>query len=416
MAETFISVEEARSQILESLEPVGTERVFLRDARDRHVAEPLSAPENSPRFDRSSRDGFAIRWEDLESDRSEFDLVDRATAGETAERSVQRGEAARIATGAALPDGADTVVMQEYCCVDEGTLRVERPPEPGRGAWIRKAGSYMEQGEVILEPCARLGAAELGMLASIQKSRLEVFRRPTVAVVSTGDELVDVDEPRGPGEIVNSNAHMLQALIEGAGAVATILPVAPDEPEPTRQRFRAAIRTADLVVSSGGVSVGDRDEVRDVIERLTGGMEFWKIRMKPGKPLAFGRSEGDRRVPIVGLPGNPNSGFVGFHQFVDPALRVLQGRAPGDFERPQRVRAVLTEPVESTPHRRHYLAGSLLPLDDSENPARFDPADHQNSGNVGLFCGANGFGLVPEGCDRLDAGDPLEVEPISLRW
>lgn len=414
--DTFISVEQARRRILSKLAPVGTERVFLSDARGRRIAETIRAPEDSPRFDNSSRDGYAVRWEDLNEGTSTLELIGSAHAGRTADRTVGPGQAARIATGAKIPDGADTVVMQEHCSVEGETLRVEAPPDPGRGAWIRKAGSHMERGEALLEPGMPLDAAEIGTLASFRHSRLEVYRRPTVAIVSTGDELVDIDQSPGEGEIVNSNAHLLEALVESAGGTPTVLPIAPDEPGPTRSRFENAVRTADFVVSSGGVSVGDRDEVRGIVDDLTGGMEFWKVEMKPGKPLAFGVAGEDRNVPLLGLPGNPNSCFVGFHQFVAPALQVMQGRAADELDRPRRIRATLTRAVESTPHRRHYVAGRLEHPGEGGDPPRFEPARAQSSGNVGLFCGQDSFGIVPGGCEELEAGASLEVEPLSALW
>lgn len=414
--ETFISVEEARRRILSEIDALGTEYLFLSEARGRHIAETLRAPEDSPRFDNSSRDGYAVRWEDLRDGPASLQLVDRAVAGGSADTAVGPGEAARIATGAKIPEGADTVVMQEHCRVDGETVHVESPPDPGRGAWIRESGAHMEEGDVLLEPGAQLGAADLGLLANFRNSRVEVYRRPTVAVVSTGDELVEIDETPGEGEIVNSNAHLLQALVAEADGTATLLPIAPDEFEPTRARFREAVRAADLVVSCGGVSVGDRDEVRGVVDKLTGGMKFWKVRMKPGKPLAFGVAGGDREVPILGLPGNPNSCFVGFHQFAAPVLRAMQGAPTEHFDRPRRIRARLAQSVESTPHRRHYLAGRLRGGDDSSDPPEFVPAPAQSSGNVGLFSGQNAFGIVPEETASLEAGSLLDVEPLSTLW
>jgi molybdopterin molybdotransferase len=407
--ETFIDVEEARSRILSALGPLGTERVFLSAASGRHIARSISAPENLPRFDNSSRDGFAVRWADIESGEVTLELVDEAAAGHTVKRPVEPGEAIRIATGGKVPPGADTVVMQEFCDVEDGAVTIREPPSDGKGAWIRPEARYLSEGEAAIEAGTRLRSAEIGLLAGFQQARLEVHRRPTVAIVSTGDELVDIDTEPGDGEIVNSNAYLLESLVEGAGAIPTVLPTATDDAEAVRSTFRRAIDIADLVVSSGGVSVGAHDEVRDVFDGLTGGMIFWKIRMKPGKPLAFGTTDDPRAVPLVGLPGNPNSCFVGFHQFLEPAVKVLQGADPDELIERPRFRAELASGIDSTSRRRHYLAGHIE-ANEKGNLPTFVPAPHQQSGNPALFCGQDVLGLVPEGIDSMETGDVIEVE------
>lgn len=409
----FITVEEARQQILERLPRLPAERVFLSQAPGRVLAESIEAPTNSPRFDNSARDGYAVRFADLEGDRPTLALVGSVAAGEMSGLQVEAGTAARIMTGAPVPDGADTIIMQEYCEVDEdaGTVTVIDKPEEGRGAWVRKAGENMAKGEAVLEAGARLGAPDVGLLASFGRSVVKVARRPRVAIVSTGDELVEIDQEPGPGQIVNSNAYMLEALVHQVGGEAIVLPPAPDTEQAVRDTFEQAVQSADIVVSSGGVSVGDFDITRQVVDELTGGMNFWKIRMKPGKPLAFGTSStGGRDVPLIGLPGNPNSCFVCFHQFVRPALAVMQGVAREDVV-PRRLDAVLAKSVQSTPKRRVYLSGTLRsrPGDKPE----FVPDDNQNSGNLRLFCGAEAFGVCEEGVASMAAGDEIAVELID---
>ncbi len=410
----FITVEEARQHILEGLAPLDAERVFLANAPGRVLAEAITAPSNSPRFDNSARDGFALRFDDLEGEAPTLRLGGLVAAGGMAEFRVEPGSAARIMTGAPLPDGADTVVMQEHCEVDEdaGTVRVVEMGEVERGAWVRKAGGNMRRGEVVLEPGATLGPADAGLLASFGRSVISVMRRPRVAIVSTGDELVDLDAAPGPGQIVNSNAYMLQALVQAHGAEPLVLPIAPDDEDAIRQTFQRAVQNADLVVSSGGVSVGDFDLTRHIVDELTGGMNFWKIRMKPGKPLAFGTSDvGARRVGLIGLPGNPNSCFVCFHQFVRPALAALQG-VPDAKLGLDRVTATLAEAVHTTPRRRAYLSG-WLDTTRAGHPV-FRPAQNQDSGNLRLFCQANALGIVDEGVADLDAGDEIVVELLAL--
>lgn len=410
--QTFITVEDARRRILSHIPTLPAEQVFLKDALGRPLREAVEAPEDAPRFDNSSRDGYALRWEDIADGEATLEVVGTTTAGQTADRRVEAGQAVRIMTGAPVPDGADTVVMQENVETDEdGSIHVPTPPSPGRGAWIRRAGSYLKAGEAVLERGDRLSPADLGLLASFGRSRLGVGRRPRVAIVSTGDELVEIDRRPGDGQIINSNAHLLESLVRQADATPVVFPIAPDRAEQTRSTFRHALQSADLVVSSGGVSVGTHDVVRDIVDELTGGMNFWKIRMKPGKPLAFGTTVEDPHTPLIGLPGNPNSCFVGFHQFVRPALRVAEGGAP-DRQAPARLKAHLGSAVSSTPHRRQYLAGRLETPSADADTRVFIPFDRQASGNVALFCGADAFGLVPEGVDEMEKGATIDVEPI----
>ena len=412
--ETFVSVEEARTSILNGLSRLGTERVSVTESVGRVLGEPIVAPEASPPFDNSSRDGFAFRWSDVAgtdaSDRV-LDVVGTIHAGQSPDFDIDQGQAASIMTGAPVPGGADTVVMQEQCEWDDqsDTLRIEALPESGRGSWIRKAGAFMESGEPVLDEGTPVGGAEIGLMVTFQRTMIEVSRRPVVTIVSTGDELVEPDHQPGPGQIVNSNAYQLRALCEDAGATAHVLPVAPDDYDEVESAFQSAVASSDLVVSSGGVSVGAHDVTRDVVESLTGSMTFWKVRMKPGKPLAFGQTQ-DQRIPLIGLPGNPASCFVGFHQFVKPAIGWMQGRDVADLQ-PDMLEAVLGRDVNSTPHRREYLSGTVI-FRHGEKP-EFIPVDNQNSGNVSLFCEATAFGLVEEGIDHLMAGDTLDVELID---
>jgi molybdopterin molybdotransferase len=420
----FITVESAREQILARLPRVGSERVFLPDALGRILAETVEAPEDSPRFDNSARDGYALRFSDLDAERPTLHVAGSAAAGDVGSIQVDPGSAVRIMTGAPVPDGADTVVMQEQCELDEdnATVTVLDKPEAGRGAWVRKAGKNMACGETILEPGDHLRASEIGMVASFGRSLISVSRRPRVAIVSTGDELVEIDQEPGPGQIVNSNAYMLQSLVAEAGCEALVLPAASDTKQAVQRVFERALQDADIVVSSGGVSVGDFDVTRGVVDELTGGMNFWKIRMKPGKPLAFGTSPaGTKNVPLIGLPGNPNSCFVCFHQFVRPALAVMQGVA-AHLALPRRLEATLASPVRTTPRRRTYLGGRLLggatdtgldPSPGEHDPLVFHPTDNQSSSNLRLFCGAQAFGIVEEGVSEMEAGSTILIELIE---
>lgn len=421
----FISVEEARQRILERLRPLGSERVFLAQASGRVLAEAIAAPADTPRFAHSSRDGFALRFEDLQGQDTALKLVGSSAAGAPSDREIGAGEAARITTGAPLPDGADTVVMQEYCSVDDAsnTLTLDDAVDDTVAVksrqWVRQVGEDMAAGEVILKAGVRLGAADIGLLAGFGRPMVDVRRKPRVAIVSTGDELVDPGTPPGPAQIVNSNAYLLAALVEAHGGIPQILPIAPDDEDAIRQAFVDAIAGADFVLSSGGVSVGALDLTRPVVDTLTGGMDFWKIRMKPGKPLAFGIAKADSApTPLLGLPGNPNACFVCFHQFVRPALDLLSGHSAqinaNPSDRLASIQATLAAPVKTTPRRRVYLSGHLVepgPHAPDLLPI-FHPATNQNSGNLRLFCQATAFGIVDEGVSELSAGDEIRVEKI----
>jgi molybdopterin molybdotransferase len=408
-SDRFISVERARETILEAIEVVPAERVFLSDCIGRSIAETIRAPDDVPAFDNSSRDGYAFRWADVEDGVRRFNVVATSAAGQPTDTHIDGGQAARIMTGAKLPDGADTVVMQEHVEVDGDSIVVDDDADVEEGSWVRHAGRYLSEGEVVLEAGARVTPAGVGLLASFGRSRLDVHRKPRVGIVSTGDELVDIDQTPGPGQIVNSNAHLLESLVEAYGGEPIVFPAAQDTEGAVRQVYEAAIASSDIVISSGGVSVGDHDVVGDVVDALTGGMQFWKIRMKPGKPLAFGTARDGSETPLLGLPGNPNSCFVCFHQFVRPVLGVAQG-APAEEQSPRQMDAILQKEVTSTPHRRQYLAGRLKSVDGTP---RFTAFERQASANTALFVDANAFGLVPEGVDHMSGGDRITVEPID---
>jgi molybdopterin molybdotransferase len=408
-SDRFISVERARETILDAIEVVPAERRFLNECLGRSIAETIRAPDDVPAFDNSSRDGYAFRWADVEDGTRRLNVVATSAAGQPTDTTIKRGQAARIMTGAKLPDGADTVVMQEHVDVDEDSIVIDDDADVEKGSWVRRAGRYLSEGEAVLEAGSSVTPAGVGLLASFGRSRIDVRRRPRVGIVSTGDELVDIDQTPGPGQIVNSNAHLLESLVDAYGGEPVVFPAAEDTQSAVRHVYDAAIDSSDIVISSGGVSVGDHDVVGDVVDALTGGMQFWKIRMKPGKPLAFGTARNAAETPLLGLPGNPNSCFVCFHQFVRPVLNVAQGESVED-QAPRQMDAILREEVTSTPHRRQYLAGRL---ESDDGTQRFRAFQRQASANTALFVDANAFGLVPEGVDHMSGGDRITVEPID---
>ena len=310
-------------------------------------------------------------------------VVGEVAAGTVAIHELAPGQAYRILTGAPLPLGSDAVVPQEDVRRDEGHVALEKPVQPG--AYVRPRGEDIRPGDRLLEPGTVLRPAALGVLAALGRSRVDVFRRPTVAVLSTGDELVTPDAPLGPGQIPDSNTYTLCGLVEEAGAVPLSLGIARDRRDELVERFGQGLE-ADVLVSSAGVSVGDRDFVREAIEALGARLDFWKVNMRPGKPLTFGHL-GERL--FFGLPGNPVSCMVTFELFVRPALRRMGGHRL--LERP-RIRARALEPIDNPGSRPGYLRVRLEPNGDGVG-AR--PTGEQGSGILRSMLLADGLAVLP---------------------
>lgn len=404
--EEFISVDDAQQRILSRIGRTHPERITLTNASGRTLALTINAPEDSPRFDNSAMDGYAVRFEDLAKLPRTLVVSDTVAAGAVSNQTLQAGQAMRIMTGAPIPPGADTVVQQELCTREGDNVIIRELPNDQQGANIRYAGTYMKTGQPVVRHGSVISPADIGILATFRHSTVTVYRKPVVAILSTGDELLEIDQTPGPGQIVNSNAYMLEALVHQAGAIPLVLPIARDQREDILAAFKNAINSADIVVSSGGVSVGDFDFVREVLDELSGGMEFWRIRLKPGKPLAFGIANNERATPIIGLPGNPASSFVGFHLFVKPAIAIASGQSI-DQVMPATIRAKLSATAHGARGRRAYISGRLQFQTGSD--AIFTPGGDQSSGNAALFCGSNALGFVEEGVRELHAGDSIDV-------
>ncbi len=335
------SVQEALDQMMPAFVPLGVERVTLDAARNRYLGEDILARTDLPLFANSSMDGYAVRAVDTDGATPEsprvIEVVAESRTGGPTPPPLAPGTAIRIFTGAVVPEGADAVVMQENTSAEGSRVLVRHAVTAGN--FVRPRGGDLAQGSIMLALGARLGPGEIGLLAAQRISAVSVFRRPRVAIISTGDELRDVHEPSAPGAIVNSNAYALAALVSDAGAEPVVLPNVPDQMPATLAALRAGLR-ADVVLTIGGVSVGDYDLVKDAFTELGIEAGFWKVRVKPGKPLIFGRRD---TTPVVGLPGNPMSAMVTFEALVRPGLRAMQGDP-----RPYRVRHLLPLAV---PHR-----------------------------------------------------------------
>lgn len=394
-----LGAREAALRILEDVRPQPPLRVPLDDALGSVLAEDVASPLDIPAWTNSAMDGYATRADDVRgaSDASPVRLrvVEEIPAGYFPVRTVGPGECARIFTGAPLPAGTDGVVRQED--TDEGTDVVTIYKDRDAGANLRHVGEDVRRGTVVLRQGAFLGAAELGVLASLAVAHPLVHRRPRVAIMGSGDEIVDVDQPEeilSGRKIASSNTHTLVALVRLAGGEPVNLGVARD----TRESFRehlAAAREADLLVTTAGISVGEHDYVRPVLEEMGASQKFWKLRMRPGAPVGFGLL-GD--VPWVGLPGNPVSTMVTFELFVRPAIRKMCGHAL-PFRRS--VQATMAEPVSLKPKLQHFLRAVL-----TEGPGGLEArlTGPQGSGILTSMVKANALLVIPEGQFETPAG------------
>ena len=323
----MLSVEEALERLLAACRPVADgEQVATLDAHGRVLAQDLVSPVDVPPLDNSQMDGYAVRCADVVQAGARLPVAQRIAAGQLG-TALAPGTTARIFTGAPVPAGADAIVMQEAVRVDGSDAVFAEVPQPGQ--WIRRAGIDVRRGSVVLAAGTRLDAAAQGLVASIGIAQVPVVHRIHVAVFSTGDELVMPGEALPPGRIYNSNRFMLRGLLQALGCEIEDLGVVPDSLEATRRAFVAAAARADLIITSGGVSVGEEDHVKPAVG-AEGTLDLWQIAMKPGKPLAFGRV---RDIPFIGLPGNPVSSFVTFLLFARPFIRKLQGA--GDVATPR---------------------------------------------------------------------------------
>jgi molybdopterin molybdotransferase len=396
-----ISVEEALDRILARVAPLGAEMVLLDQALGRALAAPVVAERRLPPWDNSAMDGYAVRASEVRAGEP-LPLVAAIGAGH-APPPLPPGHAARVMTGAPIPDGADAVVMREDADERDGPERanVRFSIAPPVGAHVRRAGGDVEPGAAVLLAGDGVGAGEIGLLAGLGRTLLAVHRRPRAAIVSTGDELADPDRAPGPGQIAGSNAWALAAQCREAGALPTVLPIARDDRAVIRAAFEEALR-ADVVISSGGVSVGDFDFVKEALSDLGVRQEFWKVAMKPGKPVTFGVYEGaGAGRPVFGLPGNPASSMVGFELFVRPALRRMGGHRA--TLRP-RAPVVLDEPYRHEGKRRHYVRASAR-RDGQLLRAR--PNTRQGSGMLRSMVGVNALLEIAEGSGLLAAGSSV---------
>jgi len=396
-----LTVEEAIEGILSRVEPLGVERVDVMGALGRVLAEAIVSRATIPPWPNSSMDGYALRAQDTRGEPVELAVVGRIIAGAMPSRTLKAGESMRIFTGAPLPEGADAVVPQEDVAADGGRVTVRGRIAPG--AYVRPAGEDVRTGDVVVEPGRTIGAAEVGLLATLGYSQVRVYRRPRVAILSTGNELADLGTQPGPAQIPNTNTYSLMAQVIEAGADPVNLGVAPDQLEAIAERVRWGFASADVLVSSAGVSVGELDLVREALERSGAELHLWQVSMRPGKPITFGTREGR---PVFGLPGNPVSAMVTFELFVRPALRRMLGARA--IDRP-RLRARALQSIANPGSRRGYLRVTL-----EESAAGYGARLTGDQGSAILRSMVLADGLAVVAPDTtIAAGEPVDV--IVLR-
>jgi len=401
----MITVEEALNKILSHIQLLGSEKVSILEALGRVIAEDIYANRDIPPLDNSGMDGYAVRSEDIrDADpnhpvRSE--VIEDLPAGFISTRTVGRGEAIRIMTGAPIPRGADTIIPVEYTKKEDSFVAIFKAVSPGEN--IRRAGEDVKKGERVLSSGDLIRPAEVGMLASLGRSFVSVYQRPMVAILCTGEELVDVDGDLDKGKIVSSNSYALAAQVKDCGAIPVQLGIAKDRKEEIKEKLLQGLR-ADVLISSAGVSVGDYDFVKEILNDLGMEMVFWKVAMKPGKPLAFGTI---KEKPVFGLPGNPVSSMVSFEQFVRPSLLKMMGHH--QIFRPI-IEAILKEDIHKEPGRRHFVR-ALVTFERDHYFVTITGA--QGSGILRSMVKANGLVVIPEDREIVRAGEKVKVQMLD---
>lgn len=405
----MLSVAEASARILAGIEPLSIEVVPLLESRGRVLATPAVAPYTLPHWDNSAMDGYAVIGTDVDGARRErpvkLTVLETVAAGAFPTQPVRPGTCTRIMTGAPLPDGADGVIRVED--TDGGTTVVEVRDDRDARRNVRPRGEDFQSGQTVIDAGAVIGAAQIGVLASLGRASVDVHRRPRVAIAGSGDELVDLDgfaEVLAGRRIVSSNSYTLSALVSNLGGVPVVVGHAADTPTSLRKVLQRAIG-ADLIVTSAGASVGEFDYTRDVFRSLGATLDFWRVRMRPGAPIGFGMLGS---TPWLGLPGNPVSAMVTFELFVCPVIRRMLGHTRL-FRQP--VRVTLEEPVTTGARLTHFLRATVRVRADGTLSARL--TGPQGSGILTSMASANALLVVPMERERVEAGEVLHALPLG---
>jgi molybdopterin molybdotransferase len=398
-------VEKAREHIRAFLEPVtAVERLSIRAGLGRVLAEEIISPVNVPQHDNSAMDGYAVRFDDLRPNgETTLKVIGAAFAGNPFEGSVGSGQTVRIMTGAVIPKGADTVIQQERAIVSADQVAVA--PVIRKGTNTRSAGEDLRRGQAALKRGQPLRPAEIGLLASLGIGEVSVYRKLRVAFFSTGDELVSVGSSLGAGQIYDSNRYTIYGMLTRLGCDVLDMGVIRDDPKAVERAFDGAAQSADVVITSGGVSVGEADYVKQILERL-GEVLFWKIAMKPGRPLAYGRIG---RAHFFGLPGNPVAVMVTFYQFVRDALLYLQGQ---DTVAPlPTLKVTCTSAIKKAPGRTEFQRGILARAADGQWTVR--TTGDQGSGILSSMTQADCFIVLPTEAGNLPPGAVVDVQLLE---
>jgi molybdopterin molybdotransferase len=409
---------EAESIILNLLQPLNNqddiEIVDLLAAGGRILAKPVTSKLDFPHWDNSAMDGYAVRYKDVEGCSSEqpanLEIIEEIPAGYEPQLTVQPGQAARIYTGAVMPKGADTVVMQEVTHRQENQVLIQTAPKPYE--FVRRQASYYQAGSELLPSGITVNAPEMAILAAAQYNKLSVYRRLKVAILSTGDELVTIDKTLKPGQIVDSNQYALFSLVQQLGAEPLMLGIVPDEPESLKRAMSLtniengiAKAKADIIISSGGVSVGEYDYVEQILESLGGKIHIRAVAMKPGKPLTVATLNNSPSCLYFGLPGNPVSALVTFWRFVQPTIKKLSGLSNG--WQPVFMKAKTRQQLRSDGKRESYIWGKISPVN---GVYEFNIAGgNQASGNLINLAQTNAFAVLPTGTNLILPGEEIQV-------
>ena len=403
----LLSVEKAQERVLALVRPLDAERVPILEALGRVLAEDIRAPLNIPPLDNSAMDGYALRAEDTigaSHDRPvRLRIIGSAAAGYTFSQAIEPGTAVRIMTGAPLPQGADTVIRFERTHRDGDEVEILEEVRGGRN--VRPAGEDVHRGELVLHRGSLLRPQEIGMLATLGQAEVLAIRRPLVAILATGEEVIPIDKPVTPGKIHNANSYSNAAQVLRYGGVPRLLGIARDRREDLSAKIRSGLEQgADLLLTSGGVSVGDFDMVKQVLA-AEGEIHFWWVNMKPGKPLAFGQIGG---VPLIGLPGNPVAAMISVELFARPAILKMLGRK--EWAKPS-IEAVMGDPIARKDNRRHFLRVRVRKEGERYHARLTGP---QGSGILSSMVQANGLAVIPEDRGELAAGERVQV--LMLDW
>jgi molybdopterin molybdotransferase len=394
----MISIEQAREAILKKIVPLQSEKISIEQALGRYLAQDVISARDIPPWDNSAMDGYAVHAADLKEEGTRLRIAYEIPAGSLPQGPFAPGTAVKIMTGAPIPPGADAVVKREDTRESAEEVIVHRIPV--KGEHIRGRGEDIRKGDLVIPAGTCLEPSHIGLLASVRTVMAYCSQRPVVAIIATGDEVADLDDELTENKISSSNSYTLKALVAELGAVPLYLGVARDTREDLKDKFAKAAK-ADLILTSGGVSMGDYDIVREVMTEGSNAMEFWKVNMKPGRPLAFGTIGG---IPAIGLPGNPLSTMTSFYQFARPAILKFMGARSLLLPR---LTAALACDVKGAGDRPQYMSGVLSRTD---NGLSASPAGPQGSGILSSLARANCYIVIPEGNAVLRQGSPVECE------